>query len=104
MDRGWVPPGQRGSGSSDARSDTRQMDRFENMSNLSGSWIKVDESRLEELAKEEEKGMEVDDNEEPAKDDDNEELATDEEKGMDQDDKQDREELAKEEEKGQVSP
>lgn len=72
-----------------------EMDKFENMSNLSGSWIKVDDSRLEELAKEEEKGMEVDDNEEPAKDD---------EKGMDQDDKQDREELAKEEEKGQVSP
>ena len=95
MERGWVPPVQGGSGSSDARSDTMEMDKFENMSNLSGSWIKVDDSRLEELAKEEEKGMEVDDNEEPAKDD---------EKGMDQDDKQDREELAKEEEKGQVSP
>ena len=89
MERGWVPPGQGGSGSSDARSDTMEMDRFENMSNLSCSWIKVDES------KQELEGMEVDDNEELAKDD---------EKGMDQDDKQDREELAKEEEKGQVSP
>ena len=52
-----------------------EMDRFENMSNLSCSWIKVDES------KQELEGMEVDDNEELAKDD---------EKGMDQDDKQER--------------
>ena len=89
MERGWVPTRQGGSGSSDARSDTIEMDRFENMSNLSCSWIKVDES------KQELEGMEFEDNEELAKDD---------EKGMDQDDKQDREELAKDNEKGQVSP
>ena len=89
MERGWVPPGQRGSGSSDARSDTREMDSMDNMSSLSASWTNVDDSR-QDLD-----WMEVDDKEE---------LAKDEEKGMDLDDKQDREELAKEEEKGQVSP
>ena len=89
IDRGWKPPGERGSGSSDAFYD---MDRIEDMSTLSASWISVKKDDVDDLHPDDEKGQDLDWMELDDKQDKNDE------KGMDM------EELAKDKEKGQVSP